>query len=282
MALSINGEIVEDSAIEAEFERLWPDYQRWFGEQSPQQQKQQLLEWSRENVIERVLLEQHARENIRDISSEKVEAAFAKMKAQYERQAKAPGEQDQRKLKEDIELQMKIERLIEQNCTDMPKPTEQDIRKFYEENKEQFTSAEQVRVSHIVKHIDWQKDETEVHRIITEVRDKLKQASAFEALAAEYSDCPDNGGDLGYISRGQMVEEFDDVVFNLGPGQTSDIFRTRFGFHIVKVYDRKEAVLRSLEEVKQQIVDALKQQKRQGAFELFIDQLRSGAEIREL
>ncbi len=282
MALSINGEIVEDSVIEAEFERLWPDYQRSFGEQSPQQQRQQLLEWSRENVIERVLLEQHARENIRDISSEKVEAAFAKMKAQYERQAKAPGEQDQRKLKEDVELQMKIERLIEQNCTDIPKPTEQDIRKFYEENKEQFTSAEQVRVSHIVKHIDWQKDETEVHRIITEVRDKLKQASAFEALAAEYSDCPDNGGDLGYISRGQMVEEFEDVVFNLGPGQTSDIFRTRFGFHIVKVYDRKEVVLRSLEEVKQQIVDALRQQKRQGAFELFIDQLRSGAEIREL
>ncbi len=278
----VNGQRIEDSQIEAEFERLWPDYQRTFGEQSPQQQRQQLLEWSRENVIERVLLEQQARESIRDISSEKVEAAFAKMKAQYDRQAKAPGEQDQRKLKEDIELQMKIERLIGRNCTDIPEPTAQDIRKFYEENKQQFTSAEQVRASHIVKHIDWQKDEAEAQRVITKAQDKLKDGAVFEALVAEYSDCPDNGGDLGYISRGQMAEEFEDVVFNLAPGQISDIFRTRFGFHIVKVYGRKEAVLRGIEEVTEQIVEALKQQKHQEAFELFIDRLRSEAVIKEL
>jgi len=217
--LLVNGQRIQDSQIEAEFERLWPDYQRTFGGQSPQQQRQQLLEWSRENVIERMLLEQRAREDIKDISSEKVDAAFAKMKAQYDRQAKAPGEQDQEKLREDIELQMKIERLIGRNCTDIPEPTAQDIRRFYEENKQQFRSAEQVRASHIVKHIDW---------------------------------------------------------------QISNIFRTRFGFHIVKVYDRKEAVLRGSEEVTEQIVEVLKQHKHQEAFELFIDRLRSEAVIKEL
>lgn len=77
------------------------------------------------------------------------------------------------------------------------------------------------------------------------------------------------------------MEEFEDVVFNMGPGQTSDIFRTRFGFHIAKVYDRKPPVIPDLKEVKDQIVDALKEQAKSKAIDGFIDKLKSKAKIEE-
>ena len=78
-----------------------------------------------------------------------------------------------------------------------------------------------------------------------------------------------------------MVEEFEDVVFNLGVGQASDIFRTRFGFHIAKVYDRKPPVIPELKEVKHQITDTLIEQAKSKAIDDFIDKLKSKAKIEE-
>lgn len=79
-----------------------------------------------------------------------------------------------------------------------------------------------------------------------------------------------------------MVEEFDDVVFNLGTGQTSDIFRTRFGYHIAKVYDKKPGVVPSLGEVTEEVTAELKQRMRDEAFGQYLDRLRSQAKIEEI
>jgi parvulin-like peptidyl-prolyl isomerase len=79
-----------------------------------------------------------------------------------------------------------------------------------------------------------------------------------------------------------MVEEFEDVVFNLGLGEISDVFRTRFGFHIAKVYDRKPAAVSELKEVKGEIVETLKEQMRGKAIDEFIDGLKNKAKIEEI
>jgi parvulin-like peptidyl-prolyl isomerase len=79
-----------------------------------------------------------------------------------------------------------------------------------------------------------------------------------------------------------MVEEFEDVVFNLGQGQVSDVFRTRFGFHIAKVYDRRPASIPPLEEVRKHIVDNLQGRIREDAINDFIDSLKDGAVIEEV
>jgi parvulin-like peptidyl-prolyl isomerase len=82
--------------------------------------------------------------------------------------------------------------------------------------------------------------------------------------------------------RGRMVEEFEDVVFNLGVGEVSDIFRTRFGFHIAKVYAREPATAAELKEVKAQIVETLRGQAREEAINKFIDALKSKAKIEDV
>jgi parvulin-like peptidyl-prolyl isomerase len=197
-----------------------------------------------------------------------------------EKLVKELGNPNDEKLMQAIELQMRIDRLMEDICKDVPEPLPEAIRKFYESNREQFKTPEYVRVAHIVKHINWRTDEATALEVMKKAQVELKGGAAFENLAVKYSDCPDNGGDLGYISRGQMVEEFDDVVFNLNTGQISDIFRTRYGFHIARVYDRKQSAYRSLEEVKDHITNELKKHMQTDAINAFIDKLKAKAEIR--
>ena len=285
MVLIVNGEKIEDSEIRQEADRLRPDYERVFKDQNAKEKEAQLLDWSRENVIERVLINQEAKKYEGQVSSEEIESALAELKRQYGGEEQFRGQfegRDDKKIKEDIELQIRVERMFQDVCRDLAEPLDDAVLEYYEENKEQFTSAEQVRVAHIVKHIDWQTDEAAAYETTRRAEDELKDGAVFEVLVAKYSDCPENGGDLGYIMRGEMVEEFDDVVFNLDVGEVSGIFRTRFGFHIAKVYGRKPVVVRALEEVKDEITEELKKQMREKAIDEFIDQLRSKARIKEI
>ncbi len=285
MALIVNGEKIEDSAIQQEVERLKPDYERVFSDQDPKERDAQLTDWSRENVIERVLINQEAKENGGKIPEAQVDSALAKLKEQYEDKEQLYndlGVKNDENIKEFLQMQMKVEQRLNEVCKDLPTPSQAAIQEYYEKNKEQFKSGEQARVAHIVKYVNWQTDEETAYNAIKEAQDELKNGAAFEAVVEKHTDCADSGGDLGYVTKGQMVEEFEDVVFNLGDGEVSDVFRTRFGFHIAKVYNRKPAVVPELEEVKGGIVDALEKQMRGEAIDEFIDGLKSKAKIEEI
>ena len=284
MTLVVNGEKIEDSVIQQEADRLRPNYEQTFKDMDPKEREAQLLDWSKENVIERVLIDQEAKKNSDRIPQAQIDAILAELKKRYEGQ-QLPEElnaENEEKTKEDIELQMKVERMLQNVCKDVPEPSQEAILKFYEENKEQLKSAEQVRVGHIVKHVSWQTDEAAAYDVIKKAQDELKNGAVFETLAQKYSDCPENGGDLGYITRGQMVEEFEDTVFNLNVGEISDVFRTRFGFHIARLYDRKPPVVPGLKEVRGHIVNALKEQMRGKAIDEFVDRLKPKAKIEEI
>jgi len=285
MALIVNGEKIDDSAIQQEVERLRPDYERVFADQKPEEREAQLLKWSRENVIETVLISQEAEKNGEKIPPDRVEAVLAKLKKQYDDPKKLYEDfnaENDEQLKRDIEKQMIVEQRLSQVCKKLPKPSRAALRKYYEENQEQFKSDERVRVAHIVKYVNWQTDEQTAYEVINRAYEELKSGVAFEALVDKYTDCADSGGDLGFVMRGQMVEEFEDVVFNLGAGQVSDIFRTRFGFHIAKVYSREPATVADFEDVKDQVAELVREQMQSEAIDNFIDGLKSEAKIEEV
>jgi len=284
MTLMVNGEKIEDSMIQQEVERLRSDYEEAFRDQPPQEREAQLLDWSKENVIENVLLKQEAEKRISQIPEEEVETSLARLKGEYDNEAESHGKLDtenDEKLKEIIRLTLRLNRLFGDIYKDLPNPSKEAVLEFYEENKEQFETAEQVRVGHIVKHINGQTDEATAFNVIKKAQEELKNGAVFEMLVEKYSDCTEDGGDLGYITRGEMAEEFEDVVFNLGAGKISGIFRTRFGFHIAKLYDRKPAVILPLEEVKSGVIDELKNQMRSNAVNSFVDRLKIKAKIEE-
>jgi parvulin-like peptidyl-prolyl isomerase len=284
MAITVNGERIEDREIREEAERLRPSYEQVFADQEAAAREAQLLDWSKENVIERVLLRQEAKASGPQIPPDEVEAAFARLKERYEKPEDLYKEfnvDSDDKVKAMIELQMKVEHKISEIYASVGKPSEEEIRSYYEQNKDKFASGEQIRVAHVVKYVNWQTDEATAHEAVTQAHQEITGGAPFEAVVDKYTDCADSGGDLGYVTRGQLVEEFEDVVFNLSPGQVSDVFRTRFGFHVAKVYDRRPPEVPPLKEVKDQIVEQAAEQKREQALGEYLDTLRSKATVEE-
>jgi peptidyl-prolyl cis-trans isomerase D len=132
--------------------------------------------------------------------------------------------------------------------------------------RDRITISQQVRASHILLMTQG-KDDADVKKRAEEILAKAKAPGAdFAKLANQYTEedaGKTKGGDLDYFSKGQMVPEFDKVAFALQPGQTSDIVKTQFGYHIIKVTDKKPATSKSINEVKGQIEDSLKWERAQ-------------------
>ena len=159
--------------------------------------------------------------------------------------------------------------------------TPDEVAKLYEENKAMFSTPEQVRASHILfafKDKDGKdKDKAAVKKEAETVLAKVKAGGDFAALAKQYSDDPskDNGGDLDYFGRGKMVKPFEDAAWALQVGQTSGLVESEFGYHIIKLTDKKAAMNRTLDQVRPQLEDQIKQQKAQGEARKKADELAS-------
>jgi peptidyl-prolyl cis-trans isomerase D len=140
-----------------------------------------------------------------------------------------------------------------------------EVEKYYRDNDTQYTTPEQVRASHILLKTEG-KDEAAVKARAEALLKQVKGGADFAALAKKLSEdevSKAQGGDLDYFGRGRMVKEFEDVAFALPVGQISDVVKTPFGFHVIKVTDKKPESRRSLDEVRQQITDQLAQERAQ-------------------
>ena len=134
-----------------------------------------------------------------------------------------------------------------------------DVERAYNERIEQFTTPEQVRASHILLQTEG-KDEVEVRARAEALLKQVRGGADFGALAAKHSEdeaSASQQGDLDYFGRGRMVKEFEDVAFSLEPGQVSDLVKSQFGYHIIKVTDKKPETRRTLEEVRAQLTDQI-------------------------
>jgi peptidyl-prolyl cis-trans isomerase D len=151
----------------------------------------------------------------------------------------------------------------------------EDVRRKYEEDQEQYSTPEQVRASHILFKTEG-KDEAEVRKQAEAVLKRAKAGEDFAKLANQYTEeevGKTRGGDLDFFGRGQMAKEFEDAAFALKPGEISDIVKTQFGLHIIKVTDRRDAATKPLEEVKGQIEDEIKWERAQAEAQRIADEL---------
>jgi peptidyl-prolyl cis-trans isomerase D len=140
-----------------------------------------------------------------------------------------------------------------------------DVERAYNNNIEQYSTPEQVRASHILIKTEG-KDDAAVKAKAEDILKQVKSGADFAELAKKYSEdegSAKNGGDLDYFGRGRMVPEFDQAVFAMQPGQISDLVKTQYGYHIIKLTDKKTATTRPLQDVRQQIVDQLAYEKAQ-------------------
>jgi peptidyl-prolyl cis-trans isomerase D len=141
----------------------------------------------------------------------------------------------------------------------------QDVQRSYEDNQQQYSTPAQVRASHILLKTEG-KNADAVKKQAEDLLAQVKKGADFAQLATKYSEdeiSAKKGGDLDFFPQGQMVPEFDKTAFALAPGQISDLVKTQYGFHIIKVVDKKPATTRSLDEVRPQIEDQLKWERAQ-------------------
>ena len=141
----------------------------------------------------------------------------------------------------------------------------QDVQRYYDDNQQQYSTPEQVRASHILFKTEG-KDDAAVKKQAEDTLAKVKGGADFAALATKLSEdegSATKGGDLGFFGKGTMVKEFDDVAFSLKPGETSGLVKSQFGYHIIRVTDKKAASTRSLDESRVQIEDIVKSERAQ-------------------
>ena len=185
-------------------------------------------------------------------------------------------------LKEQIRFKVQIDTLMEAEMGDAA-VTEADAKKFYDENPQHFTQPEQVKASHILcgKRGITEADYPAELEKIKAAKARLDAGEAFEDVAKDVSTCPSSkdGGDLGFFGKGQMDPAFEAAAFGLEVGATSDIVKSSFGYHIIKVTDKKEGGSTPFDEVKDKITDYLTQQKQQEFWKEYDQKMKDGATI---
>ncbi|MCT4508034.1 MAG: peptidylprolyl isomerase [Tepidibacter sp.] len=170
---------------------------------------------------------------------------------------------EMKKIKENFLKQYAIGKLLSEVRVE-----EKEAKEFYENNKEQFKSPEGVQASHIL--VD---DEAKAKEILAEINDGL----SFEDAAKKYSKCPskERGGDLGLFSKGQMVPEFENAAFSMEKGEVSEPVKTQFGYHIIKLTDKKDADTKSFDEVKDNIYAQLIHKQQQVTYFEKVEELKA-------
>jgi len=186
-------------------------------------------------------------------------------------------------VRKDIRDNERIRKLYESETAKVPAASEEEITAFYNENAEQFSKGEEIEARHILigaRDADDAK-KAEAKAKAEGLRKQLVEGADFAALAAANSDCPSKaeGGSLGSFGRGRMVPAFEQAAFALATNAISEVVETPFGYHIIQVTGRTEGAKTSLEEAHDQIAEQLAGQKKNAAFETFIEGLRAKATI---
>ena len=219
-----------------------------------------------------------------------VDAQIAKIKAQFpsdedfSKQLAQVG-QTPEQLSDTIKKMLQQQRWLEGQLAGKTEVTDEEAKKFYEENKTEFQQPETVKASHILFRVNKEDSEDVVNQKLKAAQGaetRAKKGEDFTALAKELSEEPgakESGGDLGFFPKDRMVPEFAEVAFTEKVGDISDPVRTQFGWHVIKVTDKKAAGTLPYDEVKEQLIGYLKNKKQEEAAQELLKSLRDSAKI---
>ncbi|ACM21838.1 peptidylprolyl cis-trans isomerase, PpiC-type [Geotalea daltonii FRC-32] len=258
----------------------------------PPEQQKQAEEAALDQLISAELMYQAGQKTeIKDIDKQ-IEEKIALNRAKFPNpeefdKALKSVEMSEKDLKEFTRKDIVITAFIEKNIISNINVAEADAKKFYDDNTEKFKQDESIRASHILIGVDakaGEEDKKKAREKAEGILKKIKAGEDFATLAKAESTCPSSkqGGDLGTFPKGQMVAPFENAAFALKPGEVSDVVETQFGYHIIKLAEKKEAGMVKFDEVKTKIVDYLKSQKIQKGVGDYLEELKSKAKTEKL
>ena len=285
---TVNGTAISRGDLDREV-KLWTERMASQGRQLPPAQLPAVRSQILESLINQELLYQASKNNKVKIDQKIIDERYDAIKKRFKteeeyKDAIAKMGVTETIIRKQLEKGLAIDELLKTSVVKDITVTDEESRKYYDENQDQFKQAEQVKASHILIKVEptaSDEQKAEARKKIETVQGKLKKGDDFAAVAKEYSEGPSKsrGGDLGFFGRGQMVKPFEDAAFAMDVEEVSGVVETNFGYHIIKVSEKKPASTSSYSEVKDQLQQHLKQQKTRQAVEAYVEELRKKAKI---
>jgi peptidyl-prolyl cis-trans isomerase C len=245
-----------------------------------------------DNLIDRELLLQQAKSLKMAVPPQQVDAQMQQLAQRFPspeafEQALAAQNFTMDAVKKDVESQMLRQQLVKKEILDKVNVSARDVQNFYDKNKNKYVEEEQVRARHILIRVPQEVSPADEAKLKGRADDALKRAKKgedFAALAKELSDdgSKETGGDLGFFPRGRMVAGFEEAAFALQPGQMSEIIRTQFGYHIIKVEERRAGRALPFDEAKGQVKEDLTQEQTYERYQQYVAGLRGKAKVEVL
>ena len=284
MKLIINGQEIPQAFFEQRLQEIYPEVQQRLGDKPPAIIELSARDEARERVIEESLIEQEIDRVNPPADEALVQQELKKMlkKQETKRQLKQAGRNREiviNNMRKQLYRRLQAYEIMEAAMHQDP-ASDGDVEEFYNKNLNHFKTLEQIHASHILI-----RDKSDIGREkLDAVIEALDSGRDFEELAREFSEdtSSEQGGDLGWLPRGQTVAKFEKVAFSLELDEVSDPFETQFGWHIVRLHERQDARTQSLEEVSEQIAMMLLRERRNESYRLFLQDLKEKATIEEV
>ncbi len=242
-----------------------------------------------ENLITNELLYQETERKGIKVGEQAVNEQFNKIKKRFPSEEAYKSTIGKMKLSEDdiksqIEKGLSIQQFVKQEFAQKVNVSDKDTKAYYEGHPDMFKQPEEIRASHILIKVDSKSDESKKaasYKKMEEIQVKIQKGGDFAALAKEFSQGPSNvkGGDLGFFKRGQMVKPFEEAAFALAPDEVSSIVETRFGYHLIKVFEKKPEKTSEYGAVKERLQQYLERQEVQKQMEVYVEGLKTKGKV---
>jgi peptidyl-prolyl cis-trans isomerase C len=283
----VNGEAVHKS----DFDRLVRNIELGNGP-IPAARRDEILRQVLDQLITYTVMTQEAKAQNVTVSDAELDDRLKQMRAKFPKdedfkKALAARNTSLDQLRTDARVDLTIGKMMDAQMSGAPAVSETEAREFYDKNPDKFKQGETVRASHILLRVDGNTPDAVRKQARARIDAILKRARSgedFAALAREHSQdgSAREGGDLGYFERERMVPAFSQAAFSLKPGEISDVVTTSFGYHIIKVAEKKPAATIPYEQIGSRIVDFLTTQKKQERAGQFIEAAKKRARIEVL
>ena len=244
-----------------------------------------------ENLIDGELLYQQSQKKGIKVDDQAVNKRIEMMKKRFPdetayKKALERMHVSEKEFRAEIQRALTIRQLIDTDVRQEITVTEAESKKYYDSNLNLFKQPERVKASQIwIKVAPGAKDSERVQarKKIQMIQKKITQGEDFGKLAKTYSEGPNaqRDGALGYFKRGQMSKPIEDAAFALNVGKVSGIVETRFGYHLIKVTDKKPAGIIPFEKVRPMIEQQLKKEKEKTEIQDYIENLKKSAKIKK-
>ena len=284
MPLIVNGKSVSDEVLYAEFSSI-KSYFESLGNVSCCERDEEFRGYARQNLVAKALLAEEAARRVAAPETADIDAAIETMKREQgdfqfaAMAATSPGELAG--IRREIAANLQTQKMLEELWRDLPEPTDDELRNYYDGHLPAFMSPEELRASHISKNPGHGENRESVYQELRTVRQKLLAGADFDEMAREHSDKGKEQIDLGFFKRGELPEEFELVAFSMEMGELSPVFASTYGFHLTKVTGRKAAAPKPFEEAKDFARQILVEERRKAKTQALVSELQETATIEE-